>query len=188
MAFNRKFIVTFFVFLFVLLFWSSFCVLVVVIFLPLKVNLVVRSVCSKLLSTTQAWSVFKYLYNQLSLFQLFLIFFSSHHILLSLSLCLSQFYPSPSLFPPFSHSRLTIAVADLVMCPFFPFCSWQILYFLFFVNAIKFISRSGLHMDNFCPLSNPFQHECISAPSTVFIQPNYWEKLLPSPCTCAIWM
>ena len=94
----------------------------------------------------------------------------------------------PLLFPPFSHSRLTIAVADLVMCPFFPFCSWQILYFLFFVNAIKFISRSGLHMDNFCPLSNPFQHECISAPSTVFIQPNYWEKLLPSPCTCAIWM
>ena len=29
----------------------------------------------------------------------------------------------PLLFPPFSHSRLTIAVADLVMCPFFPVCS-----------------------------------------------------------------
>ena len=123
MAFNRKFIVTFFVFLFVLLFWSSFCVLVVVIFLPLKVNLVVRSVCSKLLSTTQAWSVFKYLYNQLSLFSTLshLLLISSHSTFtFSLS---GTILSLPLLFPPFSHSRLTIAVADLVMCPFFPVCS-----------------------------------------------------------------
>ena len=76
-----------------------------------------------------------------------------------LSINFSHFH---SLFPPFSHSRLTIAVADLVMCPFFPVCSWQILYFLLSVNPIQFVSRSVLQMDNFCPLSNPFQwmHQC----------------------------
>ena len=94
----------------------SVCVIVLVIFLrfsccyifALKVNLVVRSVCSKLLSTTQAWSVFKYLYNQLSLFSTLshLLLISSHSTFtFSLSVTiLSLPLPFPSLFPfPFDY-------------------------------------------------------------------------------------
>ena len=58
-------------------------------------------------STTHAWSVFKYLYNQLSLSQLFLIFFSSFLMNYSYSTftfslsvtILSLPLPFPSLFP-----------------------------------------------------------------------------------------
>ena len=122
-------------------------------------------------SKTHAWSVFKYLYNQLSLSQLFLIFFSS--FLMNYSYSTFTFSLSvtilslPLPFPPISHSRLTIAVADFVMCPFFPFCSWQILYFFIYFLSIPLNSFQGADFiwTIFCPLSNPFQHECISAPS-----------------------
>ena len=71
--------------------------------------------------------------------------FFSHtsHILLSLSLCLSQFYPSPSLSLPFPIPVVTIAVTDFVMCPFFPFCSWQILYFFIYFLSIPLKSFQG---------------------------------------------
>ena len=98
-------------------------------------------------SKTHAWSVFKYLYNQLSLSQLFLIFFSS--FLMNYSYSTFTFSLSvtilslPLPFPPISHSRLTIAVADFVMCPFFPFCSWQILYFFIYFLSIPLNSFQG---------------------------------------------
>ena len=88
--FKSKFMMTFFAFWFQ--FWFNFLFKFLLKFLvnflfTFKVNFVVGPFCLKPFSVFQAWSVYKYLYNQLSLSHLLLIsyFSCTPHILLSLS-------------------------------------------------------------------------------------------------------
>ena len=187
--FKSKFIII------VIAFWFKFLFKFLFTF---KVNFVVSQFCLKPFSVFQAWSVCKYLYNQLSLSHLLLIsnFSCTSHILLSLSyfsLCPSPFYPSPSLIPPnipFSNFYLTFAAADLAMCPFFLFffCLWQILYFYLFPLPLNSIQGADFIWTIPVPCPILFNLNASVCLLSYFFRPNYWEKLLPSPCTCAIWL
>ena len=109
--FKSKFMMTFFAFWFQ--FWFNFLFKFLLKFLvnflfTFKVNFVVGPFCLKPFSVFQAWSVYKYLYNQLSLSHLLLISYLSctPHILLSLShfsllsfTFLSLPFPYPSQYP-----------------------------------------------------------------------------------------
>ena len=114
--FKSKFMMTFFAFWFQ--FWFNFLFNFLFKFLlkflvnflfTFKVNFVVGPFCLKAF-VSQAWSVYKYIYNQLSLSHLLLIsyFSSTPHILLSLShfsllsfIFLSLPFPYPSKYPIF---------------------------------------------------------------------------------------
>ena len=124
MNFNSKFKVAFFVFLFVFKFWSSFCVLVVVIVFALKYKF--NGVFSLLEAIIHNPSLECFRISlQLSLSQLFLIFFSSlisSYSTFTFSLSVSISIPPPPLSPHFPFPfYLTVAAANLAMCPLFLF-------------------------------------------------------------------
>ena len=115
--------------------------------------------CSQI--SLQPTFTFSTLSHLLLIFSYELLIFYFHF----LSVCHNSIPPPP--FPshfPFPSDYCCGWFCNVSIFPFLLLTN-IVLFYLFFVNTIKFISRSGLHMDNFCPLSNPFQHECISAPS-----------------------
>ena len=128
----------------------------------------------------QGWGVSENLHNQIFLLSFhshFSLYFHHdlfHHNLPLLSLSLSL------------HVSLAAAAADWVFVSIF-----LLIFFCFLTNIVYFcvintgyIIWSGLHMDSFCPLSNPFRLELYQCHPNIFMKPNSWERLPPSLCLC----
>ena len=175
----------FFVLFFV---WLSFCFLfflflVMLLLWSFKVNL--SNVNLSILSLHLKVGVFPEMVTTKSLYLLFTFTFLSTSIILSfISLCPLL---SLSLSLPVS---LAAAAANWVMCPSSPFIFLLLtnIVFSFYLfikcHLHKTINWSGLHMDSYCPLSNPFRLELHQCYTKIIMKPNSWERVPSSLCLC----
>ena len=132
----------------------------------------------------QSWGVSGNGHNQISLSSLhfhFSLYF--HHLIFHLTLPPSLTFPFPPCIPGCCRCKLSnVSIFSFYIFAFDKYC---IFFFLFIgCHLHKTINWSGLHMDSYCPLSNPFRLELHQCYTKIIMKPNSWERVPSSLCLC----